>query len=99
MSRAEWSVGNLHSVALIDLEFREYVVPRGWEPSFCSLDRLTTNSLYVISLVGNLHSVALIDLSHPINRGVFGWEPSFCSLDRLIQSEQGVEPVLGTFIL
>ena len=35
-------VGNLHSVALIDLTpiFRR--ATSGWEPSFCSLDRLST---------------------------------------------------------
>ena len=35
-------VGNLHSVALIDLVDRIGVPGAGWEPSFCSLDRLST---------------------------------------------------------
>ena len=34
-------VGNLHSVALIDLRLRDKPQTQSWEPSFCSLDRLT----------------------------------------------------------
>ena len=33
-------VGNLHSVALIDLRLRDKPQTQSWEPSFCSLDRL-----------------------------------------------------------
>ena len=33
--------GNLHSVALIDLQTEKSASSQGWEPSFCSLDRLT----------------------------------------------------------
>ena len=33
-------VGNLHSVALIDLHRLHISTIIGWEPSFCSLDRL-----------------------------------------------------------
>ncbi|MFC2393268.1 MAG: hypothetical protein ACFNL3_07390, partial [Rothia aeria] len=33
-------VGNLHSVALIDLGALFHTPIAGWEPSFCSLDRL-----------------------------------------------------------
>ena len=35
------TVGNLHSVALIDLAYSVDDSPVRWEPSFCSLDRLT----------------------------------------------------------
>ena len=35
-------VGNLHSVALIDLGQVHSASTAGWEPSFCSLDRLST---------------------------------------------------------
>ena len=38
-------VGNLHSVALIDLALSFITVKSSWEPSFCSLDRLST--LYI----------------------------------------------------
>ena len=34
------TVGNLHSVALIDLLHLEPARELSWEPSFCSLDRL-----------------------------------------------------------
>ena len=34
------SVGNLHSVALIDLVISDKPDNLSWEPSFCSLDRL-----------------------------------------------------------
>ena len=36
----ERPVGNLHSVALIDLQHAEEHMTICWEPSFCSLDRL-----------------------------------------------------------
>ena len=40
-------VGNLHSVALIDLILVTQLWDAGWEPSFCSLDRLTVPQNYL----------------------------------------------------
>ena len=40
MPRAGLGVGNLHSVALIDLKWSLAIQAASWEPSFCSLDRL-----------------------------------------------------------
>ena len=45
-------VGNLHSVALIDLPALLVFVKGGWEPSFCSLDRLTAGAAYAGFVLG-----------------------------------------------
>ena len=45
-------VGNLHSVALIDLTYALSHTLNSWEPSFCSLDRLTQPALVVDALLG-----------------------------------------------
>ena len=72
---------------------------RCWEPSFCSLDRLTRTFEPGIKWVGNLHSVALIDLTNRCNVAHDRWEPSFCSLDRLSLLSGRFARALGTFIL
>ena len=92
-------VGNLHSVALIDLLQRTPKPQRSWEPSFCSLDRLNACRTLFSSTVGNLHSVALIDLCRWPVYHLTCWEPSFCSLDRLNHDCVRVVRMLGTFIL
>ena len=48
----------------------------GWEPSFCSLDRLIGVLRLGRLVVGNLHSVALIDLKAAATVYRKGWEPS-----------------------
>ena len=45
-------VGNLHSVALIDLTAHDASTPHRWEPSFCSLDRLIRVPYYAFHLLG-----------------------------------------------
>ena len=92
-------VGNLHSVALIDLYASLISASVGWEPSFCSLDRLINQNAHCCRAVGNLHSVALIDLPAKNQKNSQRWEPSFCSLDRLIARFVACRSSLGTFIL
>ena len=94
-----FSVGNLHSVALIDLNNRRRRISHRWEPSFCSLDRLNMLRIFTGVPVGNLHSVALIDLTAHDASTPHRWEPSFCSLDRLIRVPYYAFHLLGTFIL
>ena len=45
-------VGNLHSVALIDLAAQKYGIVGSWEPSFYSLDRLTALASEMMQRLG-----------------------------------------------